>query len=160
MMLLHHGVYTVFECRGATCYLNSLLQVMYMTPELRQGLLSVDPTAELGQTLVHEQEKNETQKQSGVIKPDESMLEALMAMGVEEVMAKVALIGIQNAGIAEAFEFIDTAGEGLQQQINKYQEEQKHKKKIKKPRYIPLELQRLFSELLLIDQHSVSTQGK
>lgn len=29
--------------RGATCYLNSLLQAMYMTPELRAGLFSIDP---------------------------------------------------------------------------------------------------------------------
>lgn len=31
------------ENQGATCYLNSLLQSMYMTPELRNGLLSIDP---------------------------------------------------------------------------------------------------------------------
>ncbi|RYH28760.1 hypothetical protein EON65_11020 [archaeon] len=37
--------------RGATCYLNSLLQTMYMTPELRAGILSVDPY-ELGLDLV------------------------------------------------------------------------------------------------------------
>ena len=33
--------------QGATCYLNSLIQVMYMTPELRDGLYKVDPL-ELG----------------------------------------------------------------------------------------------------------------
>jgi Ubiquitin carboxyl-terminal hydrolase len=33
--------------RGATCYLNSLLQAMYMTPELRRGLYAIDPE-ELG----------------------------------------------------------------------------------------------------------------
>jgi ubiquitin C-terminal hydrolase len=29
--------------RGATCYLNSLIQAMYMTPELRNGLFAIDP---------------------------------------------------------------------------------------------------------------------
>ena len=29
--------------QGATCYLNSLLQACYMTPEFRGGLYSVDP---------------------------------------------------------------------------------------------------------------------
>lgn len=37
--------------RGATCYLNSLIQVMYMTPELRDGIFSIDPN-ELGLNLV------------------------------------------------------------------------------------------------------------
>ncbi len=31
-------------CRGATCYLNSLLQAMYMTPELRGALYQVNPS--------------------------------------------------------------------------------------------------------------------
>lgn len=35
------------ENQGATCYLNSLLQSMYMTPELRHGLFKINPT-ELG----------------------------------------------------------------------------------------------------------------
>ncbi|KAJ1407377.1 hypothetical protein B484DRAFT_313946, partial [Ochromonadaceae sp. CCMP2298] len=29
--------------RGATCYLNSLIQAMYMTPELRAGIFAIDP---------------------------------------------------------------------------------------------------------------------
>lgn len=42
--------------RGATCYLNSLIQVMYMSPELRQGLFSIDPM-ELGLGLVSDAER-------------------------------------------------------------------------------------------------------
>ena len=38
--------------QGATCYLNSLLQSMYMTPELRDRLNAVDPVAELGALFV------------------------------------------------------------------------------------------------------------
>jgi hypothetical protein len=45
---------TVF-CRGATCYLNSLLQAMYMTPELRRGLYAIDPE-ELGLSVQEAQE--------------------------------------------------------------------------------------------------------
>ncbi len=29
--------------QGATCYLNSLIQSLFMTPELRRGLFAVDP---------------------------------------------------------------------------------------------------------------------
>ena len=42
--------------QGATCYLNSLLQSMYMTPELRDRLNAVDPVAELGALLVSTEE--------------------------------------------------------------------------------------------------------
>ena len=42
-----YAVYVLYVCRGATCYLNSLIQAMYMTPELRLGLFAIDP-AELG----------------------------------------------------------------------------------------------------------------
>jgi hypothetical protein len=38
--------------RGATCYLNSLLQAMFMTPELREGLFNIDPN-DLGVQLVN-----------------------------------------------------------------------------------------------------------
>ncbi len=37
--------------QGATCYLNSLIQAMYMTPELRFSMFSIDP-AELGVDVV------------------------------------------------------------------------------------------------------------
>jgi ubiquitin C-terminal hydrolase len=42
----------VCRVRGATCYLNSLIQMMFMTPELRQGLYTLDPNKELG--LAHQ----------------------------------------------------------------------------------------------------------
>lgn len=31
--------------RGATCYLNSLIQALYLTPEFRAGLFAIDPHA-------------------------------------------------------------------------------------------------------------------
>lgn len=34
--------------RGATCYLNSLLQALFMTPEFRGALYSLDSVAALG----------------------------------------------------------------------------------------------------------------
>jgi hypothetical protein len=48
----HVGAYVILPFhRGATCYLNSLIQSMYMTPELREGMFSIDPV-ELGVDLV------------------------------------------------------------------------------------------------------------
>ena len=37
--------------QGATCYLNALLQSMFMTPELRNAIFRMDPN-ELGLSLV------------------------------------------------------------------------------------------------------------
>lgn len=31
-----------YLCRGATCYLNSLLQALYMTPEFREAIYRLD----------------------------------------------------------------------------------------------------------------------
>jgi ubiquitin carboxyl-terminal hydrolase 40 len=45
------------ENQGATCYLNSLLQSMYMTPELRFGLFQIDPV-DLGVEYVSHLSKN------------------------------------------------------------------------------------------------------
>lgn len=39
------------ENQGATCYLNSLIQALYMTPELRTGIFDIDPI-DLGVELV------------------------------------------------------------------------------------------------------------
>lgn len=39
--------FSYMNLRGSTCYMNSLLQVMFMTAELRAGLFAVDPM-ELG----------------------------------------------------------------------------------------------------------------
>jgi len=41
----------VIHYRGATCYLNSLIQAMFMTPEFRHGLFKIDPE-ELGYSNV------------------------------------------------------------------------------------------------------------
>jgi hypothetical protein len=139
------------ENQGATCYLNSLIQVMYMTPELREGLYRVDPM-ELGLGLVaeHEQDKANLEK-TGTVEPDDNLLEALLAMGVEEVAARYALIKTKNKGIEDAFECIAELGD-------KPPPVQESPKKKKKPRYVPLELQRLFSELQLLNKATISTQ--
>lgn len=129
-----------------------------MTPELRNGLFAVDPV-ELGVDLLdaHVEEQANLQKE-GIIEADEGMLEMLTCMGIEEPMAKAVLVAVRNAGIAEAFEYLEVHRDSLQQQLDSKTQEDS-KRKIKKPRYIPLELQRLFAELTALNRFSVSTEG-
>jgi hypothetical protein len=87
----------------------------------------------------------------------------LNAMGVDESTAKFVLIQTKNKGVEEALDYLDRLGEReVQAELNKYQASinSANTKKKRKPKYIPLELQRLFSELQLINRCTVSTNGK
>lgn len=77
-----------------------------------------------------------------------------MGMGLEEAKAKYALVKTKNKGIEDAFECILELGDNpVPAAVSAQQQARK-----KKPRYVPLELQRLFSELQLIDMQSISTE--
>ena len=145
--------------QGATCYLNSLIQAMYMTPELRFGLYAINP-GDLGFHLLNEfnQDRDEASK-IGIVEVNESMLEQLKEFGVEDEVARNGLISVKNSGVMEAFEYIGSHQEELKTIVNSTVNDSKKRKKVK-PRLIPLELQKLFTRLQLIDQKSISTQGK
>lgn len=74
-------------------------------------------------------------------------------MGLEEAKARYALIKTKNKGIEDAFECILELGDNPAPSTVS-----STVKKVKKPRYVPLELQRLFSELQLVDMQSISTE--
>lgn len=142
------------ENQGATCYLNSLIQAMYMTPELRAGLYQVDPT-ELGIQYL-EQDKKATDKKptnSAVVEADENLVAELVSMGFSEHGGRRSLIATKN-NLGDAVDFFgrncDTPG------FNDPPPDDVKKKK--KPRLIPLELQRLFAQMQLLDCQTVSTQ--
>jgi hypothetical protein len=142
--------------QGATCYLNSLIQAMYMTPEIRFGLFNVDPK-ELGVYSLDEylQEKKEAAT-LGIIEADESLLAQMKDMGCEEAVSKLALVAVKNVGMMDAFEYIEKNEKALKAEVALSTEEAKKKKK--KPRLIPLELQRLFTQMQQLDRRSLSTQ--
>lgn len=81
-----------------------------------------------------------------------------MAMGIDEFCAKYCLIQTKNKGLDDALEYMDRISDtlDLKAEVSKLTNSQKKKKK---PKYIPLELQRLFSELQLLNRETVSTQG-
>lgn len=131
---------------------------MYLTPELRFGLFSVDPK-ELGAYSLEEylQEKSEAVT-LGIVEPDETLLEQLKEFGIEDEIGKKSLIAIKNSGVMEAMDYIDQHEKELRAQIAIAPSEDVKKKK-KKPRLIPLELQRLFTQMQLSNKKSLSTQG-
>lgn len=85
-------------------------------------------------------------------------------MGVAEHHARRALLATKNAPLDEIFSYIEQHENDSE--FNKPLEEsntdgiEENKKKRKKPRQIPLEIQRLFTMLKLVDQETVSTQGR
>eukprot|EP01035_Chromulina_nebulosa_P021140 gene21140-27392_t len=136
--------------QGATCYLNSLLQSMYMTPELREGIFSLDPD-ELGVNIKIELANDNT------IEPDETLLNQLVSMGVSENKAKKSLVATNNTGLLQAMDYIDKNLQSDEVDISEIYIEPIDKKKKVKPRLIPLELQSLFTKMRLADVETIST---
>lgn len=104
--------------RGATCYLNALLQALYMTPELRDGLFSVDPRA-LHVDLVR-----------AGWRPCHGLRAVTPA-------ARATQLGAQSAGSSSSSVESGARDPG---------------KKRHQPRVVPLELQRLFTNLQLANR--------
>ncbi|RYH28758.1 hypothetical protein EON65_11025 [archaeon] len=86
------------------------------------------------------------------------MLSMLVGMDVDKEIASLALIRTNNAGIDQAFEYLVEHGDSLEEEVRK--KTGKANNKVQKPRYIPLELQKLFSELYALNIQAVSTKGK
>jgi hypothetical protein len=130
-----------------------------MTPELRFGLYNVDPK-ELGIHLIddYEKEKREESK-AGTVTEDDELMATLMAMGVEDAVARRALIGVKNAGVMEALDYIEAHPEITTLTAESSTGEAAGKAKKKKPRLIPLELQRLYAQMQLLNRKTLSTEG-
>ena len=139
--------------------MNALLQVMFMTPELRSGLFAVDPN-ELGYTAepIPAPEKSSVSSESLV---NMTIVGDLVAMGFDENGSKKAVIATKSAGMEPALnyylEHCEDKGFTEPEKAEAAAADDKTSKKKKKPRTIPLELQRLFSQLELLDIEAQST---
>jgi hypothetical protein len=153
-----------------------------MTPELRSGIFDVDPLL-LGADQLEEIESEEESKLSNGtastsgnatsatlldVEPDEAHLQTLISMGYGDSLCRAALINTKNKGIMEAFEWIEVNMNSFVEPVPPSAQVDKHQDKLsekqtgrkKKPRLIPLELQRLFVQLQELNQRSVSTERK
>ena len=117
--------------QGATCYLNSLIQALYMTPELRSQLFAIDPSS-LGATSAF------LEHAPNVVSSSSSGSSSAME-------------------IIELDEETNTANDcGTQTKMPAY--EQRRMKKITRPRPIPLELQKLFTKMQTLDLKALTTE--
>lgn len=78
-------------------------------------------------------------------------------MGYDEQSARKALVATKNAGIELAMDFC--ANNPKESPTNLMENSEESKKKKKKPRFIPLELQKLFTKMKLEDRLAISTEG-
>jgi hypothetical protein len=93
---------------------------------------------------------------------NEEKLNSLIEMGIDQNLARKALVATKNGEYDEIFEFIEKNA-SIVIESNDTQaivtDSARSKPKKRKPRHIPLELQFLFTQLQLADKQAVSTTG-
>jgi len=132
--------------QGATCYLNSLIQTLYMTPDFRKSIYELTPD-DLGLQKVEVEE---------VVTVDNEKKQNLVGMGFDEKKAIASLIKFPNSNQEE--ERIEWILSCTDDEVEKLTSVKKNVvSKRKKGKGIPRELQALFSTLQATNQHGVST---
>ena len=145
------------ENQGATCYLNSLIQALYMTPELRNGLFAINPLKQLNAQYLDEFEDEISSKaKSGEVTAEEDSLARMIDMGMDEHGSRKSLVATNNRGIEDAVEYYTSHENDPGFKVPPAGE--KDKKKKRKPRVIPLELQRLFTNMQVLQKQALSTE--
>jgi ubiquitin C-terminal hydrolase len=174
--------YVGLDNQGSSCYLNSLLQAFYMTPEFRSALYSLNDqeigTAkyEIWEQKEAEKAKIKKEKEETAEKPEEpdaSIVQSLASeFGFEVGPVRAALRKFPRENQREqAIEYIlthDFSADPPEEQVaaprsaennqnnNNSAGNNNNKKEFLK---IPIEFRRLFSYLQLTNQQSVSTYG-
>ena len=97
------------------------------------------------------------EKQNDKDETNETLLNQLIGMGLSEIGSRKSLTATKNVGFNQAFDYYwqnesDPA-------FNAPAKLEEGKKKKKKPRFIPIELQKLFTNLQLLNEKSISTEG-
>jgi hypothetical protein len=92
--------------------------------------------------------------------PDEQLIEELVRMGFTREGAYRSVDACHNVGLQEALEyaFQHSDDQNFNDPLPHSLQEEAAKKKKKKPRLIPLELQHLFTKMQTLDCASISTE--
>ena len=172
--------------QGATCYLNSLLQTLFFTPEFRRGLHAVDPASIGAQCM---DEKEEDGEEEGEGEGGEGAADS-RGEGASQGGGAAAVAAGKSSGAPRAAEHAPSVATGKQSSRQERAVEPpspapasasspataknaapatpaaaataaaaaNSTKKKARPRTIPLEMQRLFAELQLSGVKATSTK--
>ena len=172
-----HGVVGL-DNRGATCYLNSLLQALFFTPEFRAALYALDET-ELGVAAYEEEERgkqaDDTQRNGAVLHAEEekeaetvseSDVQELLSMGFDEDRVRAALRKYPSPDQREqAIDFIFTMPApahpepppAARQPASSQAASSSHSSSARAYRRIPIAFRIFFSQLQLYNHASLPT---
>jgi len=128
--------------QGATCYLNSLIQALFMTPQFREGIYSLVP------------DEIESADEVKMKEVDLVAREKLMSMGFDEEAINNALLLFPKP--EQDLERIDWIFSGAQ--MDSAQKKKKIVKVKRKLQKIPVQLQKLFALLQKANQCAISTE--
>jgi ubiquitin C-terminal hydrolase len=164
----------MWTIRGATCYLNSLLQALYLTPEFRQLLFDLDDD-ELGLSHYHIHEQAEAQakaeyeQMTDEQKKAHKAAEALKSVEVsEERIAEFTAMGMDRVNVIRTLRKFPAASQ--QDAALEYlfshdfsmdppEPEASASKPKRLYKRIPIEFRRFFASLQLGAQSCVGTEG-
>lgn len=97
------------------------------------------------------------EKQNARDETNEILLNDLLEMGLNEIGSRKSLSATKNVGVTQAVEYYWQ--HESDPDFNAPSKLEEGKKKKKKPRFIPIELQKLFTNLQLLNEKSISTEG-
>lgn len=161
------GPFVGLDNQGATCYLNSLLQTMFMTLEFRAGLFALSTLElEYGRYMEEEAKRKAAEiaeaasgkKEPTNSGPPQERVDDLVAMGFDAKNAVKALKLYPSMQEQEqCLDYLVT--HDFSQDPPEPESEQPQEPPKPKIRKIPIELRKLFALLQASDMASVSTQG-
>lgn len=96
-------------------------------------------------------------EKKGDIEVNEDILNQLISIGFSEIGSRKSLTATKNACFFDALEYYQL--NESDPAFNTPVRLEENKKKKKKPRFIPIELQKLFTKLQLLNEKSISTEG-
>lgn len=84
-----------------------------------------------------------------MIPPNDELVSQMLSMGFDDFVCRKCISKTSNQGIIEALEYFD----------KHHNDTGFFEQSTKKVRHLPLEMQKLFSRLQLVDEKSISTKG-
>ena len=143
--------------QGNTCYLNSLIQAMYLLPEIRRDIYSLKPE-DLVVPLGDDDGGGAGEKEEKLSEEDQAALDDLTAMGFDPSKVKRAIKRFPfDPDNVQRIDFVLSEDADVMDAIEESKPKENTAPKVKERR-IPKELQILFARLQSADANAQSTK--